>query len=442
MTAIIRSLIMLGVLTAAAALAAAQEPAARPIDVPLLRPDSLAGWDHHPTPPRGWMIDGGRLSGTHDSTPLLSGWTLGEFELRLRWAVRDGGVLVFSLPEVPSTPGLALYLKEGARCGLLFNATEVLDAGSSTPASDGDSHTAVIRRGGGVFSLEVDGRRLYQVPLDSERRFGLMLSVKRGSADIEDLRLSEPLGEPIFNGHNLSGWWTPGDKSAWAAQNNELVLVGNGGDYLRSEKLYDNFTLSLEYKLAKGGNSGIGLRTARTAWPSGDGMELQLGDLPGVDGHHTMSIYRNVPPFARSDRPQQWNHVVVKADGRIITAWMNGELVQNVNTARQPELKHRHLKGWIGIQDHGAKIQVRNMYVLEAPDGLGLDAWYAPRPEPAGQIVLDRLMNSDRLSRDDALGSGVVTRSVDDTGEHVLADCYSTSWMTWPGILAGPPVQG
>ena len=102
--------------------------------------------------------------------------------------------------------------------------------------------------------------------------------------------------------------------SAWAAQNNELVLVGSGGDYLRSEKLYGNFTLSLEYKLAKGGNSGIGLRTARAAWPSGDGMERiraysafpldwdEDGDLDLVVGTNTGRLALDEPPVLAAEQ--------------------------------------------------------------------------------------------------------------------------------------------
>ena len=61
----------------------------------------------------------------------------------------------------------------------------------------------------------------------------------------------------------------------------------------------------------------------------------------------------------------------------MISAWVNGELVQQANTAWLPEVKHRHLKGWIGVQDHGGKVRFREIYLHEAPDGLGLDAWYA-----------------------------------------------------------------
>ncbi|MFH1920825.1 MAG: hypothetical protein ABIP48_13155, partial [Planctomycetota bacterium] len=54
--------------------------AAAPCGVELLRPDSLVGWDHGDPSPSGWRMIEGRLTGTGQSTPLLSAWTFGDFE--------------------------------------------------------------------------------------------------------------------------------------------------------------------------------------------------------------------------------------------------------------------------------------------------------------------------------------------------------------------------
>jgi hypothetical protein len=238
------------------------------------------------------------------------------------------------------------------------------------------------------------------------------------------------LGEPIFNGSDLAGWWCPGRIDAWQVIDGQLVLAGRGGNYLRTEKLYGNFTLSMEFKIRKGGNSGLGIRTARDGWPSGDGMELQILDSPHANKGGMMSIYRNVSTLAVAHKSEDWNQLIVKAEGRMISAWINGQLVQQVNTAWEPELQHRHLKGWIGFQDHGAKIEVRHLRASEAPDGLGLDAWYQPRTETAVRYVFGRLLNYERLSRDDGSRGEIVTCTVEDKGEHVLAE-----WAG-PGALA------
>jgi len=405
-----------------------------PFGVKLMRPDSLAGWNYGDCPPKGWTIAEGKLTGKPGAVPLLSGFTAGAFELRLQWSVGKGGTLKLLFPEVPEGEGLQLVLCEGQRCGRLADGRKELAPGAKVEALKNKMHTAAISRTGKSFSLAVDGKPLYQVDVGPQRRFGLGLAADGGEVTLAELRGLEPLGKPIFNGKDLSGWWCPGNINAWKAENNELVLQGRGGNYIRTEKLYGNFTLSCEIKMRKRGNSGVGIRTPRNGWPSGDGIELQLLDRPLSEPPHKssyMAVYGNMPPLGRADQSEQYNQVVVKADGWMLSVWVNGELVQQCNTFDHPELKHRHLEGWIGFQDHGAWIRVRNIRVLEAPQGRGLDAWYRPKPRRAAAVILDRLMNPESLSIDDGIRSAVAVGKVSAQrpGEHVLAE------LTGPGAL-------
>lgn len=401
--------------------------AAEPFGVKLLRPDSLEGWTYGDVPTTGWTIAGGRLTGSPQATPLLSGFSFGDFELQWNWSVASGGTWRILLPEVPNGKGLEVILCEGDRCGQVFDGAKPVAGGQKVEPTQGKMHTAAIRRNGTKLTVTVDDRPLAEIGLASARRFGLGLAVTGGQATLADLRVEEPAGTSMFNGKTFAGWWTPGKMDAWKMEDGSVVLTKECGDYLRSEKEYGNFTLSFEYKMGKSGNSGAGIRTPRKGWPSGDGMELQLWHTPHdtkLDKHQTLALYGNVPPIARADLPDQWNRVVIKADGWMISAWMNGELVQQYNTLQHPELKHRHLAGWIGLQDHQARIEYRNVKVLEAPPGTGLGAWLRPVAPQANTALLDRLLNPERLSVADGIRSAVVSKSisVDAPAEHVLAE--------------------
>ena len=409
-----------------------------PFSVNLLARDSLAGWDHGSPPPQGWTIQDGKLSGSQRATQLLSGWTLGNFELRLKWSVEDGGVWHIGLPRSPSGQGFDLYLAEQDRCGALLGGNRVLEAGQRLERNEA-GHTTVIRRRGDRLSLLVDDRPFYEVTIPARWRFGLTLALSRGVGMLSELRLEEPAGRPIFNGRDLEGWWTPGNIESWPVIDGELVCTNRRGNYLRTDEQYANFTLSLECKMRRGGNSGIAIRTAPEGWPSGDGIELQLLDQPPgaeLTRSSMMGMYGNLEPFARADRSEHWNRVVIKTDGYLVTAWVNGTLVQHANTSHLPELKHRHLKGWIGFQDHGAWIRVRNINVLEAPDGLGMTDWYPSGRERGSQLVLDRLMNSERLSAIDGIRSGAVDVRIDEAGETTLAE------LNGPGALVQIQTSG
>jgi len=416
-------------------------PPPLPIDLALFRPDSLAGWTHAAGPPAGWSMQEGRLTGQADATPLTSGYTFGDFELHFRWTATESATVLIELPQIPTGPTLSIGFGQTSNCGQIRENGKERAPGKKTPGSD-QPHTTAIKREGDQLSVIVDGQDVSKTNVAVDRRFGLGLAAVGGEVTVEDMRLREPFGESIFNGTDLTGWWCPGKIEAWQPIDGELVLAARGGNYLRTEKLYGNYTLSFEYKMKKGGNSGLGIRTARDGWPSGDGMELQILDHPGVDKGGMMSIYRNVPPLAVAHKSEDWNQLVVKAEGRMISVWINGQLVQQCNTAWEPELKHRHLAGWIGFQDHGAKIQTRHLRLAEAPDGLGLEAWYAPRPEGAAPFVLGRLLNTERLSRDDGSRGAIVATKVVEKGEHVLAELSGPSALVrvtsddWSGDLA------
>ena len=89
-------------------LAASNDPAtaADATGVQLLQFDTLDGWQHSAEPVRGWTIKDGRLTGSEGATPLLGGWTLGDFELRFDWSVSKSGKLLVTLPKMPSGDGM------------------------------------------------------------------------------------------------------------------------------------------------------------------------------------------------------------------------------------------------------------------------------------------------------------------------------------------------
>jgi hypothetical protein len=381
---------------------------APPFGVCLLAKNSLAGWDYGITKPHGWEVVDGQLRGARDATPLVSGFTFGDFELRFTWSVADDkGIWKIAFPHVPHGQGIALSL-----------SPQLLPSGDKSRRE----HEAVVHREGEKLSLLIDGVHIAERALPPEARVGLGLALGGSAGMIRDLRVAEPAGELLFNEQDLTGWWTPGNLASWEVVDTTLVCVNKNGNYLRTEKEYGNFTLSLDYRITKGGNSGVGIRTPRDGWPSGDGMELQIEDEPPgkpITRSSTMGIYGNLEPLLRADRSEEWNHAVIKADGYMISAWMNGVLVQQANTRRLPELKHRHLKGWIGFQDHGTRTEFRNVRILEAPEGTGLDIWNEPRPMDASELVVNRLMNPERLTHD-RLQSRIVLRKLETSKQEVM----------------------
>jgi len=414
-------LIVWAIATSGASLRAAEPPS-----VSLLHDERLAGWDLLPS--NGWRVRDGELHADAPSTPLSAGWTFGDFELAFRWSATKPGRLTLGFTDVRRhTKGaelLTLSLAEGEGCGRLTQDGKPLADGRAAETTASGWHETRLRRRAGELSLTVDDHAFYRVATPITERLGLRLAVAGGPVSLAEIRVVEPAGKAIFNGRDLAGWWTPGNRDGWQAQGANLVCLNKDGNYLRTERDFGNFVFSFEYRMAQGGNSGIGIRTPRAGWPSGDGMELQLLDEPStapLTRHSTMAIYGNLEPLARTDHSRQWNQVVIRAEERVISAWVNGELVQFADTARLPELRRRHLKGWIGLQDHGARIEFRDLTVLELPEGIG-PVRGAEEARAPSQWVLDRLMTPQRLAIDDGLGSRTVHKTIERPGEHVLAE--------------------
>ena len=378
----------------------------------LLLDDSLIGWDYGEDL-AGWTIHDGELTGSAMADPLVGGWSFADFEMEVVFSAPAGSGVLLSFP--------------------VLSDSKLKPMTYSTLGKEGEETNEgrlTIKRRSGELSIHSDSGKHGHWPVPPNARLGVSLAVLGKLASISSITVREPTGEPIFNEKDLSGWWTPGKIDAWKVEGNELVKRGGGGNYLRTKKEYGNFTLSLEYKITKGGNSGIGIRTKPQGWPSGDGMELQLLDKPSIDKSSTMAIYRNVPPLAAAHKSEEWNHAVVRAEGFVISAWINGRLVQHADTARHPELKHRHLTGWIGFQDHGGVDQFRNIRLVELPEGrFPLKQWGAKRKPTATELVLDRILNYEVLARQDGLKSYFTTAETAGRPDQVLAT------FTGPGAL-------
>src|SRR5438477_3642382 len=98
-----------------------------------------------------------------------------------------------------------------------------------------------------------------------------------------------PQAKSLFNGHDLAGWVVMYG-GEWAVEDG--VLVGrNGkdwstdpartGSWLRTEKEYSDFELSLEFLLEPRTNSGVFIRSALERNPAFTGYEVQIVDAAG-----------------------------------------------------------------------------------------------------------------------------------------------------------------
>jgi hypothetical protein len=206
----------------------------------------------------------------------------------------------------------------------------------------------------------------------------LALSLLLAAAAGDETSSKPPEGfKPLFNGKDLEGWKPYGGKpDSWGVEKGILFVRGGGG-WLMTEKEYADFELRLEFKVPKGGNSGVALRSPLKGDPAYTGMEIQILDDSSYKGRlkewqHTGSIYGVVPPKKVATKPVgEWNRYRIVCKGRQVTVELNGEKVVDANLDDYKE-KHARAhpgilrdKGHIGLQEHGGRVEFRNLWIKE-----------------------------------------------------------------------------
>ena len=186
----------------------------------------------------------------------------------------------------------------------------------------------------------------------------------------------------IFSGKDLSGWVVDGQKTVqlgdqqqpiWTVQDGVIVCEGRGGGFLRYDKKLADFVVHVEFRMTKGCNSGLGIRGvvfdgSRKTRPSIAGYEMQIVDDAGrpPGKHSSGSLYRYVAPKTNATRPAgEWNVVEIECRGPKIHVTMNGQTIHDLDQTTIDAIKAKPLSGYFSVQDHGKRIEYRNIRLKE-----------------------------------------------------------------------------
>ena len=207
----------------------------------------------------------------------------------------------------------------------------------------------------------------------------------------------------LFDGKTTTGWKgafiNKFPEKGWKVEDGLLMVEPsggaestNGGDII-TLKDYDNFELSIDFKLTEGANSGIKYFVdAKQATPSNPrsaiGLEYQVLDDArhpdaklGKNGDRTISSLYDLIP-AVSSKPAkaigEWNTAKVVSNGSHVEHWLNGIMViayergSDAFKASVAESKYKEIpgfglgkKGRLLLQDHGNKVYFKNIKIKE-----------------------------------------------------------------------------
>jgi hypothetical protein len=189
----------------------------------------------------------------------------------------------------------------------------------------------------------------------------------------------------LFDGRSLEAWRgfkQTGVPTGWQVVDGALTRVAEAGDLITRDEFGD-FELTLEWKVAEGGNSGIMYRVTEDAdetYETGPEMQV-LDDARHKDGKSRLtaagSAYGLYPAPAGVVKPAgEWNAVRIVVRGHHVEHWLNGTKVVEYELGspdwearvRASKFKQwpgygRAASGHIAMQDHGDRVAYRDVKI-------------------------------------------------------------------------------
>lgn len=176
----------------------------------------------------------------------------------------------------------------------------------------------------------------------------------------------------LFNGKNLDGWIQRGGKAEYRVEDNQIVgktIPKTPNSFLCTTKDYGDFVLELDFKVDKGLNSGVQVRSRAPEQPMEfvwDGKKVKTsagrvhgpqveidpsdrawtGGVQGEGGRSWIDDLKDNPDAQKAFRQGEWNTFRIVCKGQRIVTWLNG--VPAADTT--DDLAD---KGFIALQVHG-----------------------------------------------------------------------------------------
>ena len=223
----------------------------------------------------------------------------------------------------------------------------------------------------------------------------------------------------LFDGKTLDGWRGYGKDAVpvnWKVEDGTLSFKGSGngeaqsdggGDIIFAHK-FKNFQLDFEWKISKGGNSGVFYLAQEVTVPGDKGeeylpiwesaSEYQILDNEnhpdgklGIDGNRkSASLYDMIPAKPQNSKPYgEWNTASIMVYGGTVVHSQNGvnvveyhlwtpkwnEMLQASKFKEGGDFPVAYVllkdmggpnhEGYIGFQDHGDDVWYRNIRIKE-----------------------------------------------------------------------------
>jgi len=165
---------------------------------------------------------------------------------------------------------------------------------------------------------------------------------------------------------------------SWIMKDGVLACKGKGNIW--TKETFGDFVLDLEFKVDKGSNSGVFIRTGDIADFVQTGVEVQIHDTTdGTARGSCGAIYDCLAPSkSMARKPGEWNHYTITCKANKIYVVFNGKQIIDMDlnlwteAYKNPDgtknkfrtaYKDMPRVGHLGLQDHGDPVWFRNIKI-------------------------------------------------------------------------------
>lgn len=226
----------------------------------------------------------------------------------------------------------------------------------------------------------------------------MLVTACSGSQSMADNTLSEAEKKDgyilLFDGRTMNGWRTYQNQkdNSWSVENGTLHCKGTSANYgsvsadLITTSEYEDFDLSVDWKISPQGNSGILYMVNEDSASSyTSGPEYQIIDDKNFPQHledwqRTAADYAMyIAPTAEPRPAGEWNHTRIVVHKNHIEHWLNNKKVVEYELYSDDWQKRKTVgkwkdhpsygmtkKGHITFQNHGSEAWFKNIKIKAA----------------------------------------------------------------------------
>lgn len=173
----------------------------------------------------------------------------------------------------------------------------------------------------------------------------------------------------LFNGKDLKGWVVHGTEK-WYVKNGELICESGpdkGYGYLKTEKTYKDFDLTVDFLQEANGNSGVFIRSS-VEGTKVSGWQVEVAgpnqDTGGIYESYGRGWIAKVPDEKEGYlKYGSWNTMRIRVQGARVQTWLNGHEITDLT-----DDKIGAATGSIALQIHdggGIKVRWKNLLLTE-----------------------------------------------------------------------------